>query len=99
MSVQSAEREGTSRVKGSKRSKPVRVSADGRGVVSHAGVGMLQELAEDTGLIAGVNEALAALRYGTISINCWTGVGYLSPTAPWGGSTGIGSTTSRAASA
>ncbi|MEU6264632.1 aldehyde dehydrogenase family protein [Saccharopolyspora shandongensis] len=28
--------------------------------------------------------AITALRYGTISINCWTGVGYLSPTAPWG---------------
>jgi hypothetical protein len=46
-------------VKRSKRSRRVRVSADGRGVVSHAGVGMLRELAEDTGLVAGVTVALA----------------------------------------
>jgi hypothetical protein len=46
-------------VKRSKRSRRVKVSADGRGVVSHAGVGMLRELARDTGLVAGVTEALA----------------------------------------
>lgn len=32
----------------------------------------------------GLLRAITALRYGTISVNCWTGVGYLSPTAPWG---------------
>lgn len=37
----------------------VKVSADGRGVVSHAGVGMLRELADSTGLSAHVTEALA----------------------------------------
>jgi hypothetical protein len=37
----------------------VKVSADGVGVVSHAGVGMLRELACDTGLVAGVSEVLA----------------------------------------
>jgi hypothetical protein len=37
----------------------VKVSADGVGVVSHAGVGMLRELAQDTGLVDGVTEALA----------------------------------------
>ena len=45
-----------------KRSKGVRrvkVSADGVGVVSHAGAGMLRELARDTGLTAGVTAALA----------------------------------------
>lgn len=36
-----------------------KVSADGMGVVSHAGVGMLRELAESTGLSAGVSTALA----------------------------------------
>jgi DDE family transposase len=46
-------------VKRIKRSRRVKVSADGRGVVSHAGVGMLRELACDTGLVAGVTEALA----------------------------------------
>lgn len=30
----------------------MKVSADGQGVVSHAGVGMLRELAERTGLVA-----------------------------------------------
>jgi hypothetical protein len=54
-----AEKRGTSRVKRSKRSGRVRVSADGRGVVSHAGVGMLRELAEDTGLSDGVTAVLA----------------------------------------
>jgi Transposase DDE domain group 1 len=46
-------------VKRSKRSRRVKVSADGVGVVSHAGVGMLRELAQDTGLAAGVTDALA----------------------------------------
>lgn len=41
------------------RPRRVKVSADGRGVVSHAGVGMLRELAFDTGLVAGVTSALA----------------------------------------
>jgi len=35
------------------------VSADGAGVVSHAGVGLLREMAEYTGLIDGVSTALA----------------------------------------
>ncbi|MGY1994737.1 IS1380 family transposase [Mycolicibacterium fortuitum] len=37
----------------------VKVSADGRGVVSHAGMGMLRELADRTGLSAQVTAALA----------------------------------------
>jgi Transposase DDE domain group 1 len=37
----------------------VKISADGVGVVSHAGVGMLRELAEDIGLVAGVSQVLA----------------------------------------
>lgn len=41
------------------RPRRVKVSADGRGVVSHAGVGMLRELAYDTGLVGGVSAALA----------------------------------------
>lgn len=36
----------------------VRVSADGRGVVSHAGVGLLREMAEKTGLVQAVSGAL-----------------------------------------
>jgi len=34
------------------------VSADGAGVVSHAGVGLLREMAEETGLVDGVTAAL-----------------------------------------
>ena len=44
-----------------KRSKVVRrvkVSADGQGVVSHAGIGLLREMAEYTGLVEGLNQAL-----------------------------------------
>ena len=37
----------------------VKVSADGHGVVSHAGVGMLREVAELAGLSAQVTDALA----------------------------------------
>ncbi|MCE7004554.1 IS1380 family transposase [Kibdelosporangium philippinense] len=46
-------------MKRSKWSKRVKVSADGVGVVSHAGVGMLRELAQDSGLVEGVTAALA----------------------------------------
>ena len=45
-----------------KRSKGVRrvkVSADGEGVVSHAGVGLLREMAVETGLVDAVTAALA----------------------------------------
>jgi len=50
--------EGTSQVKRNKRVGRVKVSADGVGVVSHAGVGLLREMAEYTGLVQGVTEAL-----------------------------------------
>ncbi|MDE0546366.1 aldehyde dehydrogenase family protein [Microbacterium sp. C7(2022)] len=33
---------------------------------------------------AGFDQAIAALRYGTIGVNAWTGVGYLTANAPWG---------------
>ena len=51
--------EGTSQVKSSAAVSRVKVSADGHGVVSHAGVGMLRELADLTGLSAQVTAALA----------------------------------------
>lgn len=31
-----------------------------------------------------LDQMLAGLRYGTIAVNCWTAVGYLSPFATWG---------------
>ena len=43
---------------GSKRVRRVVVSADGHGVVSHAGVGLLREMAQFTGLSDAVSEAL-----------------------------------------
>jgi len=45
-------------VKRSKRVRRVVVSADGQGVVSHAGVGLLREMAEYTGLVDEVTTAL-----------------------------------------
>ncbi|MDP3894398.1 IS1380 family transposase [Nocardioides sp.] len=45
-------------MKRSKRVRRVVVTADGQGVVSHAGVGLLREMAEFTGLVDGVTAAL-----------------------------------------
>ena len=46
-------------MKGSAAVSRVKVSADGQGVVSHAGVGMLREVADLSGLSAQVTAALA----------------------------------------
>jgi hypothetical protein len=45
-------------VKSNKRARRVKVSADGQGVVSHAGVGLLREMAEETWLFDEVTAAL-----------------------------------------
>jgi hypothetical protein len=45
-------------VKSNRWAGRVKVSADGRGVVSHAGVGLLREMAELTGLVDGISAAL-----------------------------------------
>ena len=50
--------EGTPEVKRSGSGRRVKVSADGRGVVSHAGAALLRELATETGLADGVTGAL-----------------------------------------
>ena len=50
--------EGTSQVKSIAAVCRVKVSADGHGLVSHAGVGMLREVAELTGLSAQFTAAL-----------------------------------------
>jgi hypothetical protein len=52
-------REGTSQVKSIAVAPRVKVSADGQGVVSHAGMGLVRELADRTGLSAQVSVALA----------------------------------------
>ena len=57
--VQLLRLEGTSQVKNIAVAPRVKVSADGRGVVSHAGMGMVRELADRTGLSAQVTAALA----------------------------------------
>jgi hypothetical protein len=57
--VQSFRLEGTSQVKSIAVATRVKVSADGQGVVSHAGIGLLRELADLTGLSAQVTAALA----------------------------------------
>jgi len=49
-------------VKRSKRVRRVVVSADGHGVVSHAGVVLLREMAGHTGLAEGVTGAARRLR-------------------------------------
>ena len=46
-------------VKGIAAAPRVEVSADGHGVVSHAGMGLLRELADLTGLSSAVTAALA----------------------------------------
>src|SRR5215470_5586582 len=48
-------------MKRSGRQRRVKVSADGRGVVSHAGAALLRELATETGLAGGVSAALLGL--------------------------------------
>jgi hypothetical protein len=56
--IDSPGQEGTSEVNRSGRRRRVKVSADGRGVVSHAGAALLRELATETGLAGGVTGAL-----------------------------------------
>jgi len=56
--IDSPGREGTSQVKRSGSRARVKVSADGKGVVSHAGAALLRELATETGLADAVTRAL-----------------------------------------
>jgi DDE family transposase len=57
-SLEIIHRRGTFEVKRIKGTARARVTADGHGVVSHAGVGLLREMAENTGLVEGVTAAL-----------------------------------------
>ena len=56
--VRVGNRSGTCRVNRDKQRGRVVVSADGAGVVSHAGVGLLREMAQGTGLVDGITQAL-----------------------------------------
>jgi len=55
------QREGTSQVRDIAAVSRVKVSADGRGVVSHAGMGLLREPADLTGLSAQLAAVVAEL--------------------------------------
>jgi aldehyde dehydrogenase (NAD(P)+) len=48
------------------------------------GANLLIRPEERRALGAGFGRAIADLRYGTIAVNAWTGVGFLTATAPWG---------------
>ncbi|WP_373365090.1 aldehyde dehydrogenase family protein [Nocardia cyriacigeorgica] len=48
------------------------------------GVNIIAKPDTITELGAAFDELIEDLRYGTIAINAWTGVGYLTPTASWG---------------
>jgi hypothetical protein len=54
--------EGTREVKATGTRPKITVSADGRGVVGHAGARLLADVADATGLTSAVGEALAGLR-------------------------------------
>ena len=53
---------GTCRVKTTSTRPKIVVSADGRGVVGHAGTRLVADLADATGLSVAVSDALAPLR-------------------------------------
>lgn len=48
--------------------KGLRVTADGTGIVSHAGVALLRALADGTGLTAGLSKALASDRLPVVQL-------------------------------
>jgi hypothetical protein len=60
--VQSAEREGTSKVNGTRAAQRVKVTGDGKGVAGHAGSLLLAELADRVGLTAGLSAAMTHTR-------------------------------------
>ncbi|MFD4438450.1 aldehyde dehydrogenase family protein [Nocardia sp. NPDC058519] len=52
--------------------------------VGTLGVNIIAAPATISELGAAFDELIEDLRYGTVAINAWTGVGYLTPTASWG---------------
>jgi aldehyde dehydrogenase (NAD(P)+) len=48
------------------------------------GVNLIADPRTIRGLGPTLEKAIAALRYGTVGLNAWTGVGYLTATATWG---------------
>lgn len=52
--------------------------------VGTLGVNIIAEPGTIDAMGNGFDSLLESLRYGTIAVNAWTGVGYLTPTATWG---------------
>ena len=48
------------------------------------GANVIVDPATQSALGDGFEEAIAALRYGTVAINAWTALGFLTPTCSWG---------------
>ena len=53
-------------------------------LTGNLGAGIIVRPQDRAALGAGFDRALEALRYGTIAINTWTGLGFLTAAAPWG---------------
>ncbi|MWB96985.1 aldehyde dehydrogenase family protein [Agromyces seonyuensis] len=60
------------------------IEASNRDLVGTLGANVVIDPRTKRSMGPGFREAIAELRYGTIGINAWTGVGYLTATAPWG---------------
>ena len=55
-------------------SKSLEITADGEGIVSHAGLALLRQLADKTGLTGGLSRALASMIQGAGGV-CYQGPG------------------------
>ena len=53
-------------------------------LVGTLGANVLVDPATQRALGAGLERAIADLRYGTVALNAWTAFGFLTPTATWG---------------
>ncbi len=65
---------GTSMVKRNRCRPRLKVSADGRGVVGHAGARLLSDLADQLGLTAGLSAAMAPTKQRRVAMTgagCW----------------------------
>jgi len=60
------------------------VATVNRDFLGTLGANIIADPAVITKLGIGFRNAVAALRYGTVAINAWTGVGFLTATATWG---------------
>ncbi|MGX1703294.1 aldehyde dehydrogenase family protein [Microbacterium sp. NPDC055357] len=54
-------------------------------LVGTLGANLLVDPVTEAALGAGLERAIADLRYGSIAVNAWTALGFLTPTLTWGG--------------